>query len=410
MTGGDYGILERDAGPASPHFSQPFIERRRRVAWMRGARWFRDESIVDTMSRSETIVQRSRQAAIRRLSMKSCEKCGLATLSLLLSLSLASCAVVDIGRQQRQAPLQPEMDFASAQPVSTTTSADDPAVERKYKNIQVLRGLPVSQLYPVMTHMSNSLGVTCAHCHTEHFEEESKIEKEVAREMIRMTRGINRSQFQGKPTVSCYTCHRGASYPSPAPLIEQAGWQKIVNPAPARLPLPATESILGRYKGALAESVSGSSMSHAGELTLAGGLDEKLTAAFELRFEPDGSAKLGTALAVPPAAQAALSRYRLGRVDLDEMYRSMNVIRRVQLEGREAFVVAAESGDGPAERLSFDAETGLLLRAEFGTTTELGWVPEQISFSDYRIVGGNVTPRTVRWARGDFLVALRFTN
>jgi len=65
------------AGGLNPHFSQTFVVRRRRVAWMRGARRFCDEGIVDTMSRSEIAVQRSRQAAIRRLAAKVCEKCGL---------------------------------------------------------------------------------------------------------------------------------------------------------------------------------------------------------------------------------------------------------------------------------------------------------------------------------------------
>ena len=44
---------------------------------MRDARRFCDEGIVDTMSRSEIGVQRSRQAAVRRLAAKVCEKCGL---------------------------------------------------------------------------------------------------------------------------------------------------------------------------------------------------------------------------------------------------------------------------------------------------------------------------------------------
>ncbi len=44
---------------------------------MRDARRFCDEGIVDTMSRSEIAVQRSRQVAIRRLAAKVCEKCGL---------------------------------------------------------------------------------------------------------------------------------------------------------------------------------------------------------------------------------------------------------------------------------------------------------------------------------------------
>ncbi|HXI13512.1 MAG TPA: c-type cytochrome [Thermoanaerobaculia bacterium] len=349
--------------------------------------------------------------------MRARDDCGIlasmsvrrATPALFFSFLLVSCAVVDLGRKQRQAPVQPDMDFASTQAVATTTSESDPAAERKYKNIQVLRGLPASQLYPVMTHMANSLGVTCAHCHTEHFQEESKIEKEVARQMIRMTRGINRSQFQGQPIVSCYTCHRGAQYPSPAPLIEQAGWQRLVRPPAARKPLPELESVVSRYEKALAAKASPEPLTRSGELMLVGGLDEKLTDRFELTTGPDGSLRLRTALAVPPAVEDAMRRYGLGRIDLKETYQNMSVIRGVEVEGREAYVIAADAG-GPPERLAFDAETGMLLRAEFGTVTELGWVPEQISFSDYKMVGGELVPQTVRWARGDFLVAMRFAN
>ena len=60
----------------SPHFSQAFVARQRRAAWMRGARRFRDEGIVDTMLRSETVVQRSRQAAIRCRSRRSVRNAG----------------------------------------------------------------------------------------------------------------------------------------------------------------------------------------------------------------------------------------------------------------------------------------------------------------------------------------------
>jgi hypothetical protein len=66
----------RAAKRPSPHFSRTFVARQRRVAWMQGARRFRDEGIVETMSRSETVVQRSRQAAICCRSRRSVRNAG----------------------------------------------------------------------------------------------------------------------------------------------------------------------------------------------------------------------------------------------------------------------------------------------------------------------------------------------
>src|SRR5207245_771385 len=68
-------VIQRAVHDAvSPHFSRPFVARQRREAWMRGASWFRDEGLVDAMSRSETGLQRSRQAAIRCPQQKGREK------------------------------------------------------------------------------------------------------------------------------------------------------------------------------------------------------------------------------------------------------------------------------------------------------------------------------------------------
>ena len=143
-------------------------------------------------------------------------------------LLLTCCSAADAIRAQKRIPIQPEVDFAGIGPATAvastpTTSAADPPCEKKFKNIQVLQGLPSSQLYPVMAFISNSLGVTCAHCHTTYFEEESIPEKAQARQMIRMTRGINRTQFQGQPMVTCNSCHNGREFPSPVPQIAQAG-------------------------------------------------------------------------------------------------------------------------------------------------------------------------------------------
>src|ERR1044072_16198 len=45
-----------------------------------------------------------------------------------------------------------------------TQSADKP-VEQVRKNIQVLKGLPDSQLFLLMNFVGDSLGVNCDHCH-----------------------------------------------------------------------------------------------------------------------------------------------------------------------------------------------------------------------------------------------------
>lgn len=98
-------------------------------------------------------------------------------------------------------------------PAPARLAHDDPPVERTQKNIRVLHGLPTSQLIPVMAVMANSLGVTCAHCHTSEWESDDKPPKEAARRMIRMTLDANRVFYEAKTVITCNTCHRGATEP-----------------------------------------------------------------------------------------------------------------------------------------------------------------------------------------------------
>ena len=46
-----------------------------------------------------------------------------------------------------------------------TQSTGDKPVEQVRKNIQVLKGLPDSQLFLLMNFVGDSLGVNCDHCH-----------------------------------------------------------------------------------------------------------------------------------------------------------------------------------------------------------------------------------------------------
>src|SRR5690348_4287482 len=91
-------------------------------------------------------------------------------------------------------------------------AADQPqTMEQAYKNIQVLKGFPASDIGPNMNFISVSLGVTCAHCHTpsgpwpQGFEKDDIKAKQTAREMIRMTRQMNETSFGGRTVITCAT-------------------------------------------------------------------------------------------------------------------------------------------------------------------------------------------------------------
>src|SRR5215210_8805513 len=83
------------------------------------------------------------------------------------------------------------------------TQQGDRPVEQTRKNIQVLKGLPESQLLPEMNFIAASLGVQCGFCHVNKgrdpqtgqtawvWESDEKDEKKKAREMMRMVLAIN---------------------------------------------------------------------------------------------------------------------------------------------------------------------------------------------------------------------------
>lgn len=331
---------------------------------------------------------------------------SLAVPALLSCLLLSYCSVIETMRSQKRMAIEPEVEFASIGPVSTSTSAGDPPVEKKFKNIQVLHGLPSSQLYPVMALMSNSLGVTCSHCHTQFFEEESRSEKQIARQMIRMTRGINRTQFQGEPTVTCYTCHNGKNYPASVPQIAQAGWRRMLAPATPQAALPDIDAILALYQSA--QPVSALRPGAGGEVSMVGGLDERLAGRFDITWIP--AVQIRSDIRLPPPVTPILERYGTGNLDLRKLYDQMSVVASETVDGAPAVIVSAESGDEVPERLAFDASSGRLLRVHRSIPTDLGHLPEEIWFEDYRQTGGVLMPRVIRVARGDFLVTFRFSE
>ena len=86
------------------------------------------------------------------------------------------------------------------------------------KNIQVLKDVPPDQLMLTMQYIAASLGVQCTYCHVQGQNDlDDKETKKIAREMMQMVDKLNATFFDGKPRVSCASCHNGRSKPVRTP-------------------------------------------------------------------------------------------------------------------------------------------------------------------------------------------------
>src|SRR5262249_14963681 len=100
-----------------------------------------------------------------------------------------------------------------------TQAAQTPAgrtAAQAYKNIQVLKDIPNTQLIPTMRFISAALGVECEFCHMGDRSVDTP-NKNTARKMMLMMTSINNTSFNGRMNVTCYTCHHGNSNPVGTP-------------------------------------------------------------------------------------------------------------------------------------------------------------------------------------------------
>jgi cytochrome c553 len=109
-------------------------------------------------------------------------------------------------------------------------SAFMPQAPKKASNLKVLpKDISHEELDKIMDGYKVALGVRCSFCHAadksdpKHmdFASDAKPEKEIARDMMRMTIKINKKYFHIKDAddtkavlaVSCFTCHNGNAHP-----------------------------------------------------------------------------------------------------------------------------------------------------------------------------------------------------
>src|ERR1051325_10005415 len=132
-----------------------------------------------------------------------------------------------------------------------------PLSEEVFKNVQVLRGIPVDEFMDTMGMFSAATGLNCAHCHAidngagwEAYATETPL-KQTARRMLRMMNAINKDSFGGARVRTCNACHGGDQRPKAVPSLT------IQYSAPAEDPndvdtfpatgMPSADSIFDKY-------------------------------------------------------------------------------------------------------------------------------------------------------------------
>jgi hypothetical protein len=126
-------------------------------------------------------------------------------------------------------------------------------------NLQVIpQDIGAERLRFIMQNFTRSLGVRCSFCHVGQgdflnwdFASDANPHKEVARDMMRMTRELNQETLagieglheveEGAFRVTCWTCHRGNATPETSPPPEPDEAAPAEPPAPADTPAPPAD-------------------------------------------------------------------------------------------------------------------------------------------------------------------------
>jgi hypothetical protein len=119
--------------------------------------------------------------------------------------------------------------------------------EDVFKNVQVLKGIPVKEFMNTMGFFSAATNLNCIDCHSPQSEslEGYAIDtprKVTTRRMIAMVNAINQGNFGGRGLVTCYTCHRASDRPEAVPsLLDQYSipeddpdWVEVIPPGPTQ--------------------------------------------------------------------------------------------------------------------------------------------------------------------------------
>jgi hypothetical protein len=317
--------------------------------------------------------------------------------------------------------------------VTASSQTTDKPVEQARKNIQVIKGLPDSQLFLVMNFVSDSLGVHCDYCHVKGeknpqtgedtwiWERDDKKTKLVGREMMRMVLDLNHNIFKRDAAVTCYTCHRGSTRPERmAPLPPRDfGKEALQTLQPQKKVLPTVQEVIAKYLSAVGAKENAA----ASPIVMRGTVDSRSTAGIlEVVFKQPNKCmiKQTTAQGTTTRATNGTTAFYQTAKDLteitgdnlrlsllniriynpvktpDSLLNNSTVTGIAKVDDRDTYVLTMESSATESVQLFFDVESGLLLRRVNVTNTLLGPLNVQWDFSDYRDVSGVKLPFVIR--------------
>jgi hypothetical protein len=334
------------------------------------------------------------------------------------------------------------------------------------KNLQVLKDVPPDQLQLTMQYIAASLGVQCNFCHVQGQNElDDKETKKTARRMMKMVDQLNSTFFDGKPRISCASCHNGRSKPvRTAPLAinltpEQAaaaaagrgrgGPGRGAGPQEPAAPTETVDQVIAKYVQALGGEQA---LQNAKTRVMTGTqttrdltssnitVQEKATGHYriDIATQPNPAVRASTGTAAwavgggggrgggaPDAArdltgfqmQQALRLADFGLpLHMKERYPTLLVNKSYEtINGKSVVVLTGTPYQDVVEQLSFDRESGLLVRRTIstgsgGTGFNIMNLGEQIDYSDYRDVGGVKVAHTVRHATWNQVTTENFAD
>ncbi|HMD49521.1 MAG TPA: c-type cytochrome [Bryobacteraceae bacterium] len=356
--------------------------------------------------------------------------------------------------------------------VAKPQSAPKPKMDDEvFKNIQVLKGIPVDDFLGTMGIMSAAVGFDCSECHTNagtdkvDWAADDNPKKVTARRMVTMVQAINRDNFSNRQNVTCWTCHHGRDRPSTSPTLEfvygpgPSDMDDVLAQAPGQ---PSPTEILDKYIQALGgaaklatlksyvatgTSVGFGGFGGGGEVHIYAKSPDMRSTIIEFKKEterPDSirtcngkTAWIKTPLTVLGEYQLTGTEYEGAKLDAEMSFpgqiKQILTSPRVSLPtsigdlpgpsaqtsteknvgiGQDVAVNVLQ-GTGPGGTLTtlyFDQKTGLLLRMKRYGRTPIGRVPTQMDFSDYRDVGGIKFPFSLTFAWLDGRDAIQLSD
>ena len=323
------------------------------------------------------------------------------------------------------------LPLSSAPAAGQSATARQLMSEQAFKNVTVLKGIPVDEFMNTMGFIAAATNFNCTDCHVEPKVEgdwsvyaQETPRKATARRMILMVQDINRTNFGGARVVTCYTCHRnlqGAPRITPK-LSEQYGEPPTLDPNEVEITrqatgAPSADQVFGKYLQAVGGAQKAAAItSIVFKGTYEGYAEPKAPVDIYVKapnqrtmiVHTDGGDRTTTCdgnngwMAAPAADKPfPVISYTGGDLDgvrLDAVLSLPAGIRQAvtkpavgttSIDDKDVMVVQGTANGGRSSlKLYFDKQSGLLVRQVRFADTIIGRVPIQVDYSDYRDVAG----------------------